>query len=298
MPSVDDKRRALLARRLRERADRPQGTGQTRAAGLAECVIPLRAGEGTPLFLLPAVGGGAGPYVALVEHLPPGRPVYGLESPGLHGQSIVYKLDELAAVYLDLITGIRPDGPYLLCGWSVGGVVAQEIAVRLRERAADVPLVVMLDSALAPSEPPPDDTTVLGWFAEDLSATLRAEPPDLAFLHALPEDERTDGLIEALENAGTVPSGIRAEMRQRIAAFAGNARAYRSWRPRPVDVPVTFVLAEDTDAGEVDRWRPYASAVTCLPVPGAHHTMLQHPDLDKVVDALSRCLGEADPRSP
>jgi thioesterase domain-containing protein len=291
-PSVEDKRRALLARRLRQRADRRPGSAGT--AGREDCLILLRAGAGAPLFLLPAVGGSAGPYVALVDRLRPGRPVYGLESPGLHGEQTARRLDEQAAMYLELITEVWPRGPYLLCGWSVGGMIAQEIAVRLREHDQDVALLLLLDAVLpSPADEPADETVVLEWFAQDMAATLRETPPDLTELRQAPEGDRTDVLVAALERAGIVPEGIRAEMRQRIATFTANSRAYATWRPRPVDVPITFVLAEATHPSEADRWRSHTSSLRCGTVPGTHHSMLHPPALDRLVDVVSRCVGEA-----
>ncbi|HEX5115072.1 MAG TPA: thioesterase domain-containing protein [Pseudonocardiaceae bacterium] len=290
--SLDDKRRALLARRLRERRD----GGPATVAASDPGVVWLAEGTGTPLFLLPAVGGTAGPYVPLVAALPAGRPVCALESPGLHGAPVADSLDTLAHGYRDIVVDIWPDGPYLLAGWSVGALLAQQIALLLRERRKRVSLLAMFDGVLAtPADEPPDDTTLLEWFADDLTATLGAASVDLRDLRGLPERDRTEALIDELEAAGVVPAGIRAELRTRVTVFAANIRAYLAWRPSAVDVPITLLPARETDPAEADRWLPFAPTVSRHPVSGDHHTMFHAPNLAEVAAVLSRCLADADP---
>lgn len=289
--SLDDKRRALLARRLRERRE---GVPITVAAADPGTVW-LAEGTGTPLFLLPAAGGTAGPYVPLVAALPAGRPVCALESPGLHGTPAADKLDVLADDYRDTVVDIWPDGPYLLAGWSVGALLAQQIALLLRERRKRVALLAMFDGVLAtPAGVPPDDTTLLEWFADDLTATLGAARGHVRDLRGLPERNRTDALIDELEVAGLVPAGMRAELRTRAVVFAANIRAYLTWRPSPVDVPITLLPARETDPAEADRWLPFAPTVLRHPVPGDHHTMFHPPNLAALAAVLRRCLADTD----
>lgn len=287
-PGIEEKRRALLARRLaRHRADVPAAPHRD--------VVPLAEGAGTPLFLLPAVGGSAGPYVALVEALDIRRPVRGLEAPGLHGGPLTDRLDALAQHYFDLITAAWPEGPYLLAGWSAGGMLAQQVAVRLREQDRPVRLVALFDSVLAdPDEPLPDDTELLGQFAWDLAATLGATAPEVSGLRDLPPAHRSEKLFAVLEESGVVPAGIRDELATRAAVFSANARAYLSWRPRPVDVPLTLLPAQDTDPAEAQRWQAYAPSVIRHTVPGNHHTMLHPPALTELAAVLRRCLADAD----
>ena len=52
----------------------------------------------------------------------------------------------MATDYIEAITVHQPDGPYLLGGWSMGGVVAFEMARQLGERDVAVPLLVLLDA--------------------------------------------------------------------------------------------------------------------------------------------------------
>lgn len=57
-------------------------------------------------------------------------------------------VENLAESYVDQIKRVQPKGPYFICGWSIGGVIALEI-VRQLEKENDVKLCVMFDT------PPP-----------------------------------------------------------------------------------------------------------------------------------------------
>ena len=110
----------------------------------------------TPLFLVHAVSGLAFSYFALPSlstHLPDSqtRPVYGISSPVYDGElSQPYRLPksirEIAIQYITLIKDIQPEGPYLLGGWSMGGMIALKMAEILRQRGERVLHVVMIDS--------------------------------------------------------------------------------------------------------------------------------------------------------
>ncbi|POR38434.1 Beta-ketoacyl synthase [Tolypocladium paradoxum] len=106
----------------------------------------------TPLFLIHAISGVALPFLRL-ESLSDDddRPVYGITSP-LHcpgGENFKYpaSLKSLAAFYLQCIRGVQPEGPYLLGGWSMGGMVAMFMAQMLEAAGEEVYKVIMIDSA-------------------------------------------------------------------------------------------------------------------------------------------------------
>lgn len=105
----------------------------------------------TPLFLVHAISGVALPFLHLHSLSDDDRPVYGITSP-LHcpgGDVLKYptSLKDLAAFYLDGIRDIQPEGPYLLGGWSMGGMIAMFIAQMLEARGEEVYKVIMIDSA-------------------------------------------------------------------------------------------------------------------------------------------------------
>lgn len=110
----------------------------------------------TPLFLIHAVSGLALPYFALPSLSPQlpetqARAVYGISSP-IYDDELAqpYRLPksirEVAKQYIELIQEVQPEGPYLLGGWSMGGMIALKMAELLRQMGEKVLHVIMVDS--------------------------------------------------------------------------------------------------------------------------------------------------------
>ena len=98
-----------------------------------------------PFFCVHGVGGNVVGFQELARHMKPHYPFYGLQSQGLDGkQACLANIEEMAARYLDEIREVQPGGPYHLGGFSMGGLVAYEMAFQLLEQGEDVGLVVLL----------------------------------------------------------------------------------------------------------------------------------------------------------
>lgn len=104
------------------------------------------------LFLAPdgfgsgAVFGGLGPLLGSVRDVS----VYALNSPFMHSKPDPEEpltIEELAAIYVGEIKRRQPEGPYLLGGYSVGGVLAFEMARQLLEDGNHVEKLFLIDTA-------------------------------------------------------------------------------------------------------------------------------------------------------
>jgi thioesterase domain-containing protein len=73
--------------------------------------------------------------------------LYGIQDPSLYDNQLASKsIEEMAARYLEVIKTVQPEGPYHLLGWSVGGVVAYEMAQQLSRQSQSVGILIMLDT--------------------------------------------------------------------------------------------------------------------------------------------------------
>jgi amino acid adenylation domain-containing protein len=117
-------------------------------------LVVLRSrGEQPPLFCVPPAGGDVLGYRELSLAPAIARPLYGLQAPrhdpaDAQRQSIEF----LAAHFLEAVRATRPSGPYLLLGWSMGGLVAYDMAERLARQGESVALI-LLESYLADQLP-------------------------------------------------------------------------------------------------------------------------------------------------
>ncbi|WP_158595995.1 thioesterase domain-containing protein [Oleomonas cavernae] len=86
-------------------------------------------------------------YAGLLRYLGADRPLYALQSHGLtRFEALPQSVEAIAQNYLGLIRGVQPHGPYHLLGWSFGGLVAHEIARRLRDGGEAVAFLGLLDA--------------------------------------------------------------------------------------------------------------------------------------------------------
>jgi len=112
-------------------------------------LVAIRAaGARPPLFCVHGINGNVLNFEPLARHLPGDQPVYALESRGLNGGTPHRSIEEMARCYIDAVRGVQPVGPYVVIGFSAGGVVAFEMARQLRDSGERVALLGLLDSAV------------------------------------------------------------------------------------------------------------------------------------------------------
>jgi thioesterase domain-containing protein len=231
------------------------------AAG--EAVSPI--GTGAPCFFVHAVSGTVFAYGELAQYLGPGRPVYALEAPeaSRHPETI----EDLAALYVDAIRTVRADGPYHLGGWSLGGVIAFEMARQLTELGATVASLSLIDSYT------PDAARRVAGALDDEAALRAAFAGELA---AAGGDGMDGDTWDAL-----------------FARFKANVRAMNSYQPKPFKGNATLFAAQADVACRGDWGALIEGYFTTMPVPGDHNTLLQRPHVEVLADALQQLMKDA-----
>lgn len=103
-------------------------------------------GESNPPFFL--IADGAGSAAAYIHFPKLGRDlsVFAVESPWVNDpQNFTCSFEQAASQYLAAIRAKQPRGPYILGGWSAGGVFAYEVARLLLEAGEKVLGLVIID---------------------------------------------------------------------------------------------------------------------------------------------------------
>ncbi|BCL38219.1 non-ribosomal peptide synthetase [Nostoc sp. MS1] len=104
-------------------------------------------GKKPPLFCIHAADGNVIAFHNLVSYLDADQPVYALQPHGLDGKKPFHtKIEDMASDYVREIRTIQPQGPYLLAGYSAGGVIAFEMAQQLIDQGEKVELLGLFDT--------------------------------------------------------------------------------------------------------------------------------------------------------
>jgi pimeloyl-ACP methyl ester carboxylesterase len=111
-------------------------------------LVLLKAGTKTPpVFLAHGLGGSVMDFFQPVKHIQSGHPIYGIQAKGTDGvDEPLDRIEDMAQFYLDAIKQLQPEGPYILIGYSLGGLVMLELAQRLSANGEKVALLAMLDA--------------------------------------------------------------------------------------------------------------------------------------------------------
>jgi thioesterase domain-containing protein/acyl carrier protein len=100
-----------------------------------------------PVFLAHGLGGSVMDFFQPVRHIQSDHAIYGLQSRGIDGlDDPLERIEDMANFYLDAIKEVQPHGPYVLIGYSLGGLVALEMAQRLSAGAEKIALLAMIDA--------------------------------------------------------------------------------------------------------------------------------------------------------
>ncbi len=248
-------------------------------------IVPLRtAGSAPPLFCVHGLGGHVGAFLPLAQALAEGRPVYGVQAQGLEpGQQPQDTIEAMAATYVDEIRREQPHGPYWLSGWSLGGLIALEMARRLEAAGEEVALLAMLDTHLSIA-----DYEALGLVGQSaipsLAQRLEIAMPELS---GLPLEEQWKRIAE---KADGVPGDEAAEIRRLAAVCLAQLKAASRYEPEPYGGRVVLLRAAKAQPELDRRWQMLCPHVEADTVPGDHYSMLRPPDVIAVAERLGRCL--------
>jgi thioesterase domain-containing protein len=215
----------------------------------------------------------------------------------------------MAAWYIRCLREVQPAGPYSLGGWSMGGVVAFEMARQLEQQGETVDLLVLIDSFAPGGEGRQErvaDGELVALFAYDVARLfgidLLALPPHFEQLAA---GDALSWLSVEAKRLGLLPPGLGSdELEQRFAVFQSNFRALERYSGGPCSAPlVLFKAAEpltatarpDPDLG----WgRLLQRPMQVHALPGDHYTLLQQPHVQSLAALLRERLGPTRPAGP
>jgi amino acid adenylation domain-containing protein len=284
---------------------------------LLSVIVPMQTqGTKPPLFGLHPGSEEVWCYRELVGRLGEDQPFYGIQERRQEsGLAAHTEIEAMAADYAEALTQFYPGGPYLLCGWSMGGVIAFEVARQLRARGEHVALLALIDSqAQTKTEARQSWYSLLAILALDLGLPGKELVMLFQEIRSLPPALQLRRVWQETKRAGVIPAEMTLlEFRRVFDTFKANSDMMRRYEAGEYDGRVTLITAEqsleedpafvrfdeasDTEASsEADSshgWAPLAAGgVDVHIVPGNHFTMMREPFVEALAERLRLCINE------
>ncbi|MGJ8544831.1 MAG: type I polyketide synthase [Sulfitobacter sp.] len=265
-------------------------------------LVPLNqhSGDAPPLFVVAGMFGNVLNLRHLAMQFADERRVYGLQARGLIGEDAPHEtVQSAAADYIAELRQVQPEGPYLLSGFSGGGITAYEMAQQLRAMGQEVAVLALLDTPLPvrPSLSKPDKALIK-------LAELRRKGPGFLvdWAKARWDWERRGKYLQgaaqngpaAFNNRKIEQAFLQAVGQYETQVWEGPLTLLRPkldlhWKVtggRYVSAEREYVLADND-------WTRYAPQIEVIEVPGDHDSMVLLPNVVVMAGHLRRVIAQA-----
>ncbi len=245
-------------------------------------LVQLKAGEGLPpVFFVHGVGGNVVEILPMARRMAYPGPVIGIQARGLAGEGPPHtSVAAMAGDYLREIKARQPNGPYYLCGYSFGGLVAYEMASVLREAGDEVGLVGLFDTMMSPLRWP-----LLAWLGiagrrivrmcARIGARMSGRSTPRSAERSRSNLVKSDAPAKVLKVAA---SALLASARYRPGYYAGELTLFSPSGREPGLPPLQSI------------WRRHARSLIVVETDGDHATMLSAVNAQSTAALLTRCL--------
>ncbi|MCA2629774.1 MAG: MicD protein [Microcystis sp. M069S2] len=250
-------------------------------------------GDKTPFFAVHPIGGNVLCYADLARNLGTEQPFYGLQALGLSElEKTVASIEEMAMIYIEAIQTVQASGPYYLGGWSMGGVIAFEIAQQLLTQGQEVALLALIDSyspsllnsvnrekhsANSLTEEFNEDLNIAYSFIRDLVSIFNQE---ISFsgseLAHFTSDELLEKFITWSQETNLLPSDFgKQQVKTWFKVFQINHQALSSYSPKTYLGRSVFLGAEDSSIKN-PGWHQVINDLQSQWISGDHYGLIKN----------------------
>jgi thioesterase domain-containing protein len=228
-----------------------------------------------PIFCVHGADGKVSYFRPLADRLGTDQPFYGLRARGLDDNQLPRdSIEEMAEAYISAIEAVDPDGPYVVSGYSAGGVIAYEMARQILQSGRRVDLIIF--DAVEPR----DMSAPMS-----MAARLRLVPK----LHPQVLMEWPVHRFRSfLRNRGITPPDLVGE------AFI---RAHNAYLPQPYAGDLFLIrslraFTQHTRSGPMLGWQKIVSgAIEVCEIDCTHFELFKEPAVSQVAAAVRKRLG-------
>lgn len=280
---------------------------QEEGSALSSSLIAIQSGGSKPpLFGVHEVQGHILFYRELARHLGSEQPFYGLQPVGLDGKQAPFtRCEDMAAHYIREMRTIQPEGPYFLVGYSIGGVLAFEMAQQMCAQGEKVALLALIDTY---AEGSAEQLSLRERISRQLCNLLQLEPVDILAKSKVKiqrlrnkVQERTQEIARQFYSTNERPlpdtsrhlsieDFVEEATRQAVKdyvsqVYPGRITFFRAIEPPPF---------EGWNPDSYLYWSEWPSeGLELYEIPGDHLSMVKEPHVQVLATRIRACLDQA-----
>jgi thioesterase domain-containing protein len=219
----------------------------------------------------------------------------------------------MAEHHLGRLLEIQTEGPFFLIGWSAGGLIAFEVAHKLKLLGHEIGMIAFIDTS------PPFSN---GRWRRDVQLergewisfmSILEMPIDqrlFARRHKfwrLSEEQKARHVLDFAKANNCVPRGLSdVDFGRMITVFQSNLRALQEYDAPTIDEKVILFQPEDITEKQpkltkhrLAFWNAHArGGCETINVPGNHMTMMQSPSIDIIAERVRLEIAEVGKKQP
>lgn len=263
-------------------------------------LTPLQDGEAATLVVVHPVGGNVLCYRELTSLLPANISVLALQSPGDGSER---EVTTLATHYLDALgSHLKHNNPLYLLGWSMGGVIAQEMTRQLEAKGIKPAGLTMIDSWQSADHRTTQQLegfALVHNFVRDLLGSTPI-PPSFAAIEALASEQQAAAALAVLQEAHVTGGHLsEPEFQALLAEYKANYNALIRHYPRAITTPTLLYCA--TRRQRFPLLMPFTapnnSRLTQIAMDEDHFSIFQNAALHAIVDESLGAINRSYPAS-
>jgi acyl transferase domain-containing protein/thioesterase domain-containing protein/acyl carrier protein len=277
----------------------------------SNAIVPLNdRGGGQAFYCVHSIGGEVMSFRHLSNRLGPDQRFYGIQvPPDLRTAVFTSSIESIAEYYVNALIDFQPAGSYLLGGWSVGSVIALEMAQQLRAIGRNVELLVAIDGAPPVAGAGTSHWNPVyywkllcnfpNWVSEDLLLDFsipvfasRVRNKLVSRLKIAAAALRREKDLHEYEVGGFMELSDFSDTQVKFMGALFNA--LHAYRAKPYAGRVLLFKAKTEPLHhllEVEKsWSKFVSDLEVIPVRGTHVSIVQEPYVRAVANGLKNLL--------
>lgn len=254
-------------------------------------------GSKVPIYMIHGGGLNVLTFNSLAKYMDDDQPIYGIQALGLNGKSkLYYTMEEIASKYISEILNNNPNGPYVIAGYSLGGLIAYEIARQLKEMGKQIAMLGILDTNISDLNPYKSRVTKI--FVKILRQFKKALFFSRHFIKNPKKtiEYQTKTLAYKIKNLFRIKYQVEDEyFTYEDEINRSYEIAFYNYKLKPLDVEINLFRVQERmyflDDPIYLGWNKYAlKGVKIHDVPGDHKTFLFPPNDKKFAEILQNNL--------